>query len=297
VTAVIAGVELGGTKCVCTLALPTGEILAQEMVPTTGAEETLGALEQILSRWWGETPFGALGIASFGPVDLDRRSPSFGHLTMTPKPGWRDADIAGRLNRRFPVPNAFDTDVNGAAMAELRWGAGKGLSDFAYITVGTGVGVGLIVDGRPTRGFAHAELGHIRVVRAAEDSWPGTCPYHGDCVEGLASGPAVAARLGSGKVQDMGADHPVWHSVAHALAQLCHVLACGTAPQRIVMGGGVMTGQPHLMDRIERLLIESLAGYRPLPQDGPYVTAPGLGDRAGPLGPVALAIGNRRDEG
>ena len=289
-----AGVELGGTKCLCVLGHPSGTILEEQVVPTTAPDETLGRIEQILSGWWSGGGFEALGIASFGPIDLDRASPTYGFMTATPKPGWRGIDIAPRLSRSFPVPYAFDTDVNGAAFAEIRWGAGQGLSDFAYITVGTGVGVGLIVNGRPTRGFAHCELGHIRVARPAGDTWTGSCPYHGDCVEGLISGPAIKSRLGGRGIAEVPADDPLWTLVAHTLAQLCHVLVCAAAPRRIVIGGGVVAGQPQLLGMIKPLLAESLAGYMPLPE-GPYVTEPGLGISAGPLGPIALALNARLD--
>lgn len=281
----LAGVELGGTKCVCTLASSDSEIRAQEIVPTTNPEETLGRIEALLAGWRG---FDALGVASFGPVDLDPGSPTWGFITSTPKPGWAQVDVARRLGRGLGVPVAFDTDVNGAALAEMKWGAGQGMADFAYITVGTGVGVGLIANCAPTRGFGHSELGHIRVARLPGDHWPGACPYHGACVEGLAAGGSIAKRLGGG-AGGLAADHPVWETVAHALAQLCHAIVCAAAPWRIVIGGGVVSGNPHLLPRIENMLIESLAGYVLLPGDGPYVTAPGLGDRAGPLGPIALA--------
>jgi fructokinase len=292
----LAGVELGGTKCICTLASPAGEILAQEIVPTgEDAEAVLGRISAVLARWRKEPGFAALGIASFGPVDLDPASPNWGFITTTPKPGWRQVDVARRLGGDFGAL-AFDTDVNGAALAEMKWGAGQGMADFAYITVGTGIGVGLVVNGKPTRGFGHSELGHIRVARLPGDDWAGACPYHGACVEGLAAGGAIAKRLGGGAA-DLPADHPVWESVAHALAQLCHVLVCAAAPRRIVIGGGVVSGNPHLLPRIEQMLAESLAGYVLLPEGGPYVTAPSLGDRAGPLGPIALAAALEDEQG
>ncbi len=283
----LAGVELGGTKCICTLASPDGEIVAQETIPTSSPEETLGRIEAALAGWKAEPGFAALGIASFGPVDLDSASPTWGFITTTPKPDWAQADVARRLGRDLGVPLAFDTDVNGAALAEMKWGAGQGMADFAYITVGTGVGVGLIVNGTPTRGFGHSELGHIRVARLPGDDWLGACPYHGACVEGLTAGGSIAKRLGN-SAAGLAEDHPVWETVAYALAQLCHVLVCAAAPRRIVIGGGVVTGHPHLLPRIEQMLVESIAGYVLLPP-GPYITAPGLGDRAGPLGPIALA--------
>ena len=168
-----------------------------ERLPTGEREETLRQIEAVLDRWRAQ--YGApraLGIASFGPVDLRANSPTYGFITSTTKPGWRNTDVAQRLGRRFGVPVGFDTDVNGAALAEGRWGAAEGLDDFAYVTVGTGIGVGTIVRGRSIFGMNHTELGHIRVVRKAGDKFPGVCPFHGDCIEGLASGPAIEARAG-----------------------------------------------------------------------------------------------------
>lgn len=285
-----AGVELGGTKCVCTLAHGADVIVDQATVPTTTPDETLGGLAAVLTRWQSEHGIRALGIASFGPVDLDRASPTFGRITTTTKPVWQMADVAGRLGACVDGPLALDTDVNGAALAETRWGAGRGVSDFAYITVGTGVGVGLIANGQSVHGFGHPELGHIRVVRLPGDDWPGACPFHGGCVEGLASGSALAARLGGRSPADLPPDDRIWESVAFTLAQLCQVLVCATAPARIAIGGGVFDKQPHLLARIEPLLVASLAGYISLPGDGPYIVAPGLGVRAGPLGSIALAM-------
>ena len=284
-----AGVELGGTKCVAILAGGPEHVLAREVIPTSSPDETLGEIESTLRGWKSGHGFDALGIASFGPLDLDPRSPRYGRTTTTTKPGWSDVDIARRLEGATKVPTGFDTDVNGAAFAEMRWGAGKGFDDFAYVTVGTGIGVGLIVNGQPTRGFAHCELGHIRVARFPGDNWPGACPYHGDCVEGLAAGSALNARFVEG-AKDLPADHSVWNSVAWSLAQLCHAIVCAAAPRRIAMGGGVMQGHPHLLPRINAMLIESLNAYLPLPTDGCYVRAPELGADAGPLGAIALAM-------
>ena len=288
--ALFAGVELGGTKCICLLAASPDEIVERVTVATTTPDETLGALESTLGQWGSRHGIRALGIASFGPVDLDRGSPSYGFMTTTPKPGWQQVDIAARLGRAAQAATAFDTDVNGAALAELRWGAGRSASDLAYVTVGTGVGVGLIVNGLPVHGFGHPELGHVRVAQRAGDQWPGNCPYHGGCVEGLASGPAISARLGGRALAEVQADDPVWDSVAWALAQLAHVLVCSTAPEVILLGGGVIEGQPHLLGRAEAMLADSLAGYVALPAERPYIRAPGLGAMAGPLGAIALAM-------
>jgi fructokinase len=283
-----AGVELGGTKCVVLIARGPDEVLARETVATTTPDVTLARIETILRDWKGTHDFGALGIASFGPIDVDRQSLSYGHMLATPKPGWARASVAPRLERAVGIPTAFDTDVNGAARAEMRWGAGLGMQDFAYITVGTGVGVGLIVNGKPTRGFAHCELGHMRVARIPGDDWAGSCPFHGDCVEGLASGGALQARFGD-RIAAFEPDDPVWDSVAWTLAQLCHTIVCAAAPLRIAMGGGVMERQPHLLGKIQARLVESLGGYMELPR-GDYVCPPGLGANAGPLGAIALAM-------
>jgi fructokinase len=289
---IYAGIELGGTKCAAILAGNPDNILERAVIPTSSVDETLGAIERLLRDWKQDQGFDALGLASFGPVDVDPRSPSYGHMLATPKAGWAGADIVRRLRDAADVPVAFDTDVNGSALAEMRWGTGRGFDDFAYVTVGTGVGVGLIVNGRPTRGFGHCELGHIRVARLPGDDWPGSCPYHRDCVEGLASGSSLQARFG-GRLSELEPDHPVWESVAWTLGQLCHAIVCAAAPRRIAIGGGVIERQPHLLSRVQSKLIESLHGYVQLPEDGDYVRAPELGGDVGPLGAIALAMSAR----
>ena len=286
---IYAGVELGGTKCVAILARDVDDVLARENVPTTLPEETLGQLQAILADWKALQGFEALGIASFGPIDVDPASPTYGHLRATTKPGWSGTDIAARLQRATGVPMALDTDVNGAAFAEMRWGAGRGIHDFAYVTVGTGIGVGLIANGKAMRGFGHCELGHMRVSRLIGDDWPGSCAFHRDCVEGLASGSALRARFGA-ELEKLEREHPVWESIAWTLGQLCHTIVLVAAPKRIAIGGGVMVRQPHLLARIEPKLRESLNGFVELPDDGPYIRAPELGNDAGPLGAIALAM-------
>lgn len=288
-----AGVELGGTKCIALVGRGPGEILASEQVPTTSPEETLGRLAGLLESWRAQHRFAALGIGSFGPLDLHSASPTHGQITSTPKPGWTGAPVLERLREAAGVPTAIDTDVNGAALAEMNWGAGQGTADFAYITVGTGVGVGLIINGHPTRGFSHCEMGHIRVPRLAGDEFEGSCPFHADCVEGLAAGPSLKAR-GAERGQGLGTDDRVWESVAWALAQLCHVIVCTAAPRTIALGGGVIEGNPHLLRRVQALLEQSLNDYMQLPGDGSYVRAPALGANAGPLGAIALAMSVRR---
>ena len=277
----------------CILGTGPEDVRAQERLPTGEREETLRQIDAVLERWRSQhgSP-RALGIASFGPVDLKPGSPTYGFITSTSKTGWRNTDVALRLGRKLGVPVGFDTDVNGAAMAEGRWGAAQGLDDFAYVTVGTGIGVGTIVRGRPIFGMNHTELGHVRVVRKAGDKFPGVCPYHGDCIEGLASGPAIEARAGQ-PGSKLPPDHPAWEYVAHGLGQLLHTMVLTTAPQRIFLGGGVMSGQAHLFDRVREELRRSLNHY----VEGPeleaglahYIVPPGLGSMSGPLGALALA--------
>ncbi|MEJ0084907.1 MAG: ROK family protein [Pseudomonadota bacterium] len=292
-TKLLAGVELGGTKCVCILGTGPDDVRALERLSTGEPEETLWQIEAVLDRWRAQyAPPGAIGIASFGPVDLRPGSAKYGFITSTSKAGWRDTDVAQRLTRHAGVPMGFDTDVNGAALAEGRWGAAQGLDDFAYVTVGTGIGVGSIVRGRSVFGMNHTELGHIRVVRKPGDTFAGVCPYHGDCIEGLASGPAIEARAGMSASQ-LPADHPAWEFVTHGLAQLLHTMVLTTAPTRIFLGGGVMAGQSHLFERIREELKRSLNGYVEAPELGQglaqFIVPPGLGTMAGPLGALALA--------
>lgn len=287
----IAGVELGGTKCIATLADESGRVLEQHKIPTTSPDETLPQLAALVDTWCDAHEISAIGIASFGPLVLDRHSPSHGQIPATTKPGWAGAQVLHRIAGTHDLPVAFDTDVNGAAAAEMRWGSGQGLSDFAYVTVGTGVGVGLFVNGQPTRGLGHCEMGHIRVPRLPGDETASVCTFHPDCVEGLASGPAIKAALGGRSFDQLETSDPVWDRVAHAIASLCHALVCTTGPQRIALGGGVMERQQHLLGRIEPMLRASMNGYLAIPDAAPYVVAPMLGEQAGALGPIALACG------
>lgn len=291
-TSLLAGVELGGTKCICILGTGPHDVRERLTIPTGGPSQTLARVEGVLDDWRARYgPIAALGIGSFGPLEARRGAGRYGRIAATPKPGWSNTDVAGRLGGRLGVPVGFATDVEGAALAEGRWGAARGLDDFAYVTVGTGVGVGLIVAGSAAGGFGHPELGHIRVVRKAGDEWPGACRFHGDCLEGLVSGPAIAARTGV-PAERLPADHPVWETVAFALGQLVHVLALATAPRRILIGGGVVAERPYLFERVREELRGSLAGYRhaaELDDLDSYVAPPGLGTMTGPLGALALA--------
>ncbi len=289
----LGGVELGGTKCVCLIGTGPDDIRAQTSIPT-GADpaHTLGRIAELLRDWQvRHGPVRALGIASFGPINLSRQSPGYGFITSTVKPGWAHTDVLGRLaHDRIAV--GFNTDVNGAALAEQRWGAARGLEEFAYVTVGTGIGVGLVVGGRLVLGCTHTELGHLRVVRARGDTWPGVCAFHGDCVEGLASGPAIGARAGM-PASAVPPESPVWDGVAHALAQLLHTVVLTTSPKRIFIGGGVIEARPGLLVQVRQQLRKSLNGYLELDEleagIDRYIVPPGLGSLAGPLGALALA--------
>ncbi|MFZ1741986.1 MAG: ROK family protein, partial [Pontixanthobacter sp.] len=286
--------ELGGTKCVCVLATAAGNIIAQETVPTDKPDKTLPAIRAILRGWYeSQGSFSALGIASFGPLNVIRGSADWGKIGPTPKAGWSGISVTRELGREFDVPCALDTDVTAAALSEMRWGKAAGLRDFAYVTVGTGVGVGLISNGAPIYGFGHGELGHMRIPRVKGDTWEGSCAFHGDCVEGLAAGPALSARTGIHASQ-ITHDDPVWDYVGHAIAQMLHNIILTATPRRIFVGGGVATKQPQLFPIIHRELKRSLNGYLTsveLDHLEDYVTPPSLGALAGPLGPIALACG------
>jgi len=289
-TELVAGVELGGTKINCILASGPDRVEDEVRLPTTGPDEAMAAVEHVLDGWRERAGgFAAIGVASFGPAVVERSSPAWGSIALTPKPGWSNVDVAGRLGRRFGVPLGFHTDVVGAALAEARWGAAAGLADVAYVTVGTGVGVGLIAGGRPLGGLSHPELGHLRPARLAGDDWIGVCPFHGGCVEGLASGPAIRARAGV-PAEDLPPDHPAWGPTVHALAQLAHAVTLTGVPRRIVWGGGVMTSGD-MLPRLRQALHHSLGGYVALPEVSEfdtYLVGAALGGRAGPLGAILL---------
>lgn len=295
--ALIAGVELGGTKAVALIARGA-EIIVQRRIPTGEPEATLGALSDQIASW--ERAHGriaALGVASFGPLGLDPARADFGLITKTPKAGWSDIDVLGHFRNRFPVPLGFDTDVAGAALAETIWGGAKGCDVVVYLTIGTGIGGGLVVDGRPVHGMVHPEIGHLRIRRAPGDDFAGACPFHGDCLEGLASGPAIAARAGA-PAEDLPESAPVWGKVAAEIAEAAAMLILTLSPRRILVGGGVPGGKPFLFPMIREAVAERLAGYVAGLTPAALVEVigpPGLGDRAGPLGAVALGLMAMRD--
>jgi fructokinase len=285
----IAGLELGGTKCVALLATGPDDVREQRTIPTTDPAATLAAIEAVLDGW----DFAGIGIASFGPVSLDSGAADYGSITATTKPGWSGTDVLRRLEARYARPIGMQTDVVGAALAEARWGAAQGMGTHAYLTIGTGVGVGLVSGGQPVQGFAHGEAGHMRVPRAKGDDYPGWCRFHGDCVEGLISGPALAERFGRpGK--DLPDDAPEWALFVHDLCGLLHNLVVTAAPERIAIGGGVIAARPRLFDALREKLATSIGGYGSL---APYAEQldtrlgpPGLDTMAGPLGAIAMGL-------
>ncbi|MFM9976440.1 MAG: ROK family protein [Sphingomonadaceae bacterium] len=279
----VGAVELGGTKINCAIGTGPDDIRAELVVPTTQPEATLGAVTAFLQAQAGLT---AIGIASFGPVCLDRASAQWGHIVHTTKPHWSHTPVAPVIAAATGLPVAFDTDVNGAALGEARWGALAGCSVGLYLTVGTGVGGGVIIDGKALHGRTHPEMGHVRIKRAFGDDFPGVCPFHGDCLEGLVSGPAIAGRLGQ-SLSEVARDHPGRAHVIDALGQGLASLALTLSPHRIVIGGGVAKAPGFHADAMAAMR-DALGGYAEVP-DG-YVVPPALGDRAGVVGAMALAL-------
>jgi len=286
-------VEAGGTKFVCMVGTGPGDMREQARFPTTSPEATL--LETVMFFRSAESRLGklsAIGIASFGPVDLHPDSPTFGFITSTPKPGWANVDIVGTLRDALGVKVGFDTDVNAAALGEWRWGAAQALDTFLYLTIGTGIGGGGMVNGRLMHGLVHPEMGHVRIPHDLEtDPFAGTCPFHGDCLEGLASGPAMNARWLQ-PAEQLPADHPGWALEARYLALALVNFICTVSPERIVIGGGVMSSG-RLFPLIRQQALELLGNYVRAPQllNGidDYIVPPWLGEHAGVLGALALA--------
>ena len=285
-----AGVELGGTKSIAILARGD-EIVERVVGPTGNPEETLGRLSDQLQAWQRERGFAALGIASFGPLQLSRQQPGFGDMLATPKPGWTNAPVARVLTQGLQCPWEIDTDVNGAGLAEYRWGAGIGSSSLCYITIGTGVGGGVVIDGKPVHGAMHPEIGHLHLRRAPGDDFAGTCPFHGDCVEGLICGPALTERLG-GNPADVPDSDPRWQAIASDIAEMAGIILLTISAQRILIGGGVGLKRAFLLPAVRQMVLERLGSYLPFLDEASIqqiIAPPALGDDAGPLGAIALA--------
>jgi fructokinase len=291
--ALFGGIEGGGTKFVCAVGTGPDDIRAEIRIATTTPDETLQKAIAFFKEQ--EVRFGslsAIGMGSFGPIDPRPGSSSYGHIMLTPKPGWANADMVGPLQAAFDIPIGFDLDVNTAALAEYRWGAAQGFDPTLYLTIGTGIGGGVIIDGQILHGLLHPEMGHIHLNHDANiDPFPGSCPFHKDCFEGLASGPALEKRWGK-RADKLPPEHPAWELEANYIAQALTAFIYTLSPQKIVLGGGVMQ-QLHLFERIRKLVQENLNNYVQSKQileniDG-YIIPPGLSGYAGVLGALALA--------
>jgi fructokinase len=285
------GIEAGGTKFVCGVGTGPDDLEHVTSFPTTTPAETLGRMRDFVLAHTGD--LRAIGVASFGPLDLDRSSDTYGSITSTPKPGWTSTDIVGPLQALADVPIGFDTDVNGAALGESRWGAAADVDSCVYITVGTGIGGGGLIGGRLLHGLLHPEMGHVSVRRALDDDFPGSCAFHGDCLEGMASGPAMAERWGV-PAEDL-VDSQLPQAVrleAEYLAQLAAAITYMLSPARLIFGGGVMH-LDGLLDALRAGTVELLNGYIDVPDitdhTDRYIVRPRLGDHAGLLGAIALA--------
>lgn len=286
------GIEAGGTKFVCAIGSGPGEIRAETKFATTTPEETINQAIVFLREHHRREPLSAIGVASFGPLDPDPQSSTFGYITTTPKPGWAQTNLVGPLRQALGLPVGFDTDVNGAALGEHRWGAAQGLDTFVYLTIGTGLGGGGMVNGELIHGLMHPEMGHMLVPHNWDaDPYPGYCPYHSDCWEGLAAGPALEGRWQT-RAENLPPEHPAWELEAHYLALGLVNIICTLSPQRIILGGGVME-QQQLFPLVQTQVYALLNGYIQSPQIlenmDRYIVAPTLGARAGVLGAIALA--------
>jgi len=283
-------IEAGGTKFVCAVGSDPADLRIAQL-PTTSPEVTTGQAIDFLRTTSGGK-LQAVGIGSFGPLDLSPASPTFGHITSTPKLSWQNFDFVGTVRAALDVPIGFDTDVNAAALGEARWGAAQSVSDFVYLTVGTGIGGGAIVNGKVLHGMLHPEMGHIRIPHDSQrDPYPGCCPFHRDCLEGLASGPAMQQRW-SVPAEELPRDHPAWALEAHYLALGLANWVCTLSPKRIVLGGGVMQKEwlfPLVRGELVRLLNGYVQSAELTSHLEEYVVPAKLGNRAGIAGALALA--------
>ena len=290
---VFAGIEAGGTKWVCMIANHPEDIRATTRFQTGEPGGTISsAIDFIKSKVPESEDLLGIGIGSFGPLDLNRESKSYGYLTITPKPGWANTDLISPFKMEFNLPIGFDTDVNAAALGEYRWGAGQGFSDFIYLTVGTGIGGAAIANQALIHGMIHPEMGHMLVPHDWDrDPFPGVCPFHGDCLEGLATGPAVKARWGQ-PADQLPADHPAWQLEAHYLGLGISNLITTLSPQRVILGGGVMEQTqlfPLIREEVRILLGDYISTAEITQVNEEYIVPPVLGSQAGVLGAIALA--------
>jgi len=284
----ICGIEAGGTKFVIGIGNENGEIIIRETYPTLTPKETIDQCKAFILKHQPD----AVGIASFGPINLDRKSETYGYITSTPKPGWANTALVSEIQSIFKGPIGFDTDVNGAALGESIWGKGKDVTSCLYLTIGTGIGGGYVENNQCLHGLLHPEMGHILIQRHPEDTYAGICPYHGSCFEGLASGPSIEARYQT-SANNLPSDHFAWKIEANYIAQALVNYILILSPKKIVLGGGIMH-QSHLFPMIRNEVKLLLKNYIQHPYilecDENYITSPGLGDNSGLLGAFALAI-------
>jgi fructokinase len=287
-TLLIGAIEAGGTKFVCGVGNEAGEILERVSFPTEQPEKTLSQVIEFFKN----KQVKAIGIGSFGPINIDSASPQYGFVTTTPKPGWANYPMLPELAKVFDVPFGWDTDVNAAALGEATWGAAQGLKSCLYYTIGTGVGVGVYSEGKLVHGLVHPEGGHVLTRRHPDDTYAGKCPYHGDCLEGMAAGPGIEERWGV-KASELPADHQAWEFEAFYIGQAVSSAILLLSPQKIILGGGVMH-QLHLFPLIREQVKNNLKGYVSASEVtdhiDSYIVPPGLGDNAGLSGSIALGL-------
>ena len=291
---IVGGIEAGGTKCNCVIGSSPDDIRAEIKVPTTDPQMTLGKILHFITDYENKHgKLAAIGIASFGPLDLSPASSTYGSILSTPKPGWSFTRILGTFIDILQVPTAIDTDVNTAAFGEYCWGAARGLENFIYLTIGTGIGGGGMINGKFMHGLTHPEMGHVGVPQDhAADPFDGVCPFHGNCLEGLASGPALEKRWGR-KAETLENDHPAWRLEAQYLGYGLVNYICTLSPEKIILGGGVMQ-RSHLFpllrsevrDRLNRYILSPMLDTR----IDDYICPPELGNKAGVYGALALAL-------
>ena len=287
------GIEAGGTKFVCVVASGPNHIVDEVRFPTTTPEETLGRSIEFFQSFISSGQINAIGVGCFGPLDLNKKSSTYGFIASTPKPNWSNTDVHGKLQRALNVDIAFDLDVNAAAMGESLWGASKGLDSSLYLTIGTGIGGGYIKDGKPLIGMLHSEMGHIRIPHDLNlDPFHGNCPFHDDCFEGLASGPAIEKRLGlTGAF--IPEDDPFWDIEAEYIASALMNFILTLSPRKIILGGGVMQREflfPEIRRRVRELLNGYVSSKNISENIDNYIVPPALGNQSGSLGAIALAM-------
>ncbi|MBO1304691.1 ROK family protein [Enterococcus sp. 669A] len=278
-------IEAGGTKFVCAIGTSELEILERESFPTTTPVETMALVVEFFKKH--QAQLESIGVGSFGPIDIHRDSKTYGYITSTPKLAWQNFDFIGSLKQHFELPIAWTTDVNAACFGEYVAGNGKGLSSVVYYTIGTGIGGGALQEGKFVEGFSHPEMGHMLVRNHPADDFTGSCPFHGNCLEGMAAGPAIEQRLGR-KGQTLAEDDPFWEIEAEYIAQCAYNTTLMLSPDVIIFGGGVMK-QQHLMMKVHQAFERLMKSYVKTPQLSEYIVTPALEDNAGTIGCLALA--------